>query len=232
MRNILILSFALNVLLLFYIAWNKKYSINKIEDVLISYKVENKIDSTKYKTVFIGNSITANWINLSNSFFTENHFLNRGVGGQTSSLILLRFQHDVVDNRVKYAVLNLGINDIGEGDGFYDKRLTLDNLKSMIAICEANKIVPILTTLLPATSINRTRFSEVKDVQSKIEDLNRDITNLANAKNYILIDYNKSLRNTDGTFIEEYTFDGIHPNEKGYKVMEKLFLEATKQIDK
>ena len=188
-------------------------------------KIKDTNNSDSIKLIFIGNSITANWINLRSSFFFENKFANRGVGGQTSSQILLRFQQDVVDLGIKKVVLNAGINDIGEGDGFYNQQQTLRNIESMIAIAKQNDIQLILSSVLPATDIYVNRFEKIADVQQKIEQLNKEILNLAFQYDLVYIDYNTKLSNQDGTFKESYTFDGVHPNEGGYEIMETLVLQ-------
>lgn len=233
---LLVISISLNLLLLFtlFLFFYKNANKKEVDDYLNfdRYRSENisfKNDVTEaYNTIFIGNSITANWINLRPDFFHTNKFLNRGVGGQTSSQILLRFQQDVVDLGIKTVVLNVGINDIAEGDGFYNKNFTIQNIKSIIAICKANNINLILTSVLPVTEIRKDRITSIKNVQFKIEELNKEILKLAVSNDLRYIDYNKNLKNTDGKFNDLYTFDGVHPNEEGYKIMESIILKELK----
>lgn len=229
-KAFLIISLFLNLILLVALAFNKQS--NNIKDHLDFSRYiseNNKIKVTKDSTIkqvlFLGNSITANWINLSQAFFADNKFLNRGVGGQTSTQMLLRFQQDVVALGVKKVILNTGINDIGEGDGFYDLRLTIQNIQSMIDIAKQNDIELILSSVLPATDICVNRWMKISNVQEKIGLLNKEIITLASDNNLKYIDYNSKLRNTDGTFNDLYTFDGVHPNLEGYKIMEALVLE-------
>lgn len=234
-KKLFTLSFVINLVLVcvLFIGFLKMKYEKRVSDHFDfrRYEIENQqlqqtADSTTRKVVFIGNSITANWINIDPMFFSDNQFVNRGVGGQTSSQILLRFQQDVVNIGATTVVLTVGINDIGEGDGFYNRDFTLDNIKSIVDICEANDIELIITTILPATEIKKNRFTKVKDVHKKIEILNKKINMLAYKYQLGYVDYNKKLRNSDGTFNQNYTFDGLHPNLEGYRIMETLVLEA------
>lgn len=229
-KVVFVISLILNIVLLIILLLAKQSKEIKDHFDFSRYVSENnKIkvtkDSTLQQVLFLGNSITANWINLSQAFFSENKFLNRGVGGQTSTQLLLRFQQDVVALGVKKVILNTGINDIGEGDGFYDPRLTIQNIQSMVDIAKQNDIELILSSVLPATDIYINRWMKINNVQEKIEILNEEIITLASDNNLKYIDYNSKLRNTNGTFNDLYTFDGVHPNFEGYKIMEALVLE-------
>lgn len=222
------LSILLNIVLLLIIVYCV-YSRNDKTTYFDFSKFENSAPKQEYNNTvicFVGNSITANWINLDYDFFKSNSFVNRGVGGQSSSQILLRFQQDVIFLNPNKVVLNTGINDIGEADGFYKKEFTVQNIQSIVDICKANDIEIILTAVLPATDIRINRFSSISDVQSKIIGLNKEIRKLAAANELIYIDYYSKLANEDGTFNELYTFDGVHPNEKGYDIMKELVLSV------
>ena len=179
---------------------------------------------------FVGNSITANWINLSPDFFTNHMFFNKGVGGQSSTQILLRFQHDILSLRPSVVVLNTGINDIGENDGFYKEWFTLSNIQSMIDICNSNNIQIVLTSVLPATEIKINRFKSIDGVHDKIKSLNKGISKLAAENNLIYVNYYDLLVDNQGSFNEKYTFDGVHPNKAGYTKKKKKILPVLKNI--
>lgn len=180
---------------------------------------------------FVGNSITANWVNLNHDFFKVNDFLNNGIGGQSSTQILLRFQHDIINNDPDIVILNTGINDIGENDGFYREWFTLNNIQSMIDICKANDIKIILTSVLPATEVKLNRFKSVDNLHEKINSLNSKLYQMSVDNSLIYVDYFNRLVDKNGNFNEKYTFDGVHPNEEGYKIMEEIILEVLYNID-
>jgi len=174
------------------------------------------------KVVFIGNSITKNWINLNPDFFISNGYINRGIGGQTSSQMLLRFYKDVVELKPKVVVINTGTNDIARGDGFYDPLFTLDNIKSMTAIAVANDAKVILTSVLPAKEYKTSRFNTVENVGYEINKLNIEVEKYAKNHHIHFIDYYSMMNDTQNHLRSDLTFDGVHPNVEGYKIMEDL----------
>lgn len=186
------------------------------------------------RVVFIGNSITENWVHLRYKFFVDNNYVCRGIGGQTSSLLLLRFRHDVIDLHPKVVVINAGINDIGEKTGEYDPVFTMDNIKSMAELADANGIKVILTSVLPCKGHG---WEPITDVPQKIDDLNNKIKAYAIEKGFCYVDYNTPMRDEIYGMIPVYSLDGLHPNEEGYKaIMEPLIQQAIddilKQTDK
>ncbi len=185
-------------------------------DNLLVKKQENT------KVVFIGNSITKNWINLNPNFFVSNGYINRGIGGQTSSQMLLRFYQDVIELKPKVVVINTGTNDIARGDGFYDPLFTLDNIKSMTAIAVANDAKVILTSVLPAKEYKTSRFNTVENVDYEINKLNIEVEKYAKRHHIHFIDYYSMMNDTQNHLRSDLTFDGVHPNVEGYKIMEDL----------
>lgn len=180
------------------------------------------------RVVFIGNSITENWVHLRYRFFVDNNYVCRGIGGQTSSLLLLRFRHDVIDLHPKIVVINTGINDIGEKTGEYDPIFTMDNIKSMAELADANGIKVILTSVLPCKGHG---WEPITEVPEKIDDLNEKIKSYAAIKNFSYVDYNTPMRDEVFGMIPGYSLDGLHPNEEGYKViMEPLIQKAINDI--
>lgn len=180
------------------------------------------------RVVFIGNSITENWVHLRYRFFVDNNYVCRGIGGQTSSLLLLRFRHDVIDLHPKIVVINAGINDIGEKTGEYDPVFTMDNIKSMAELADANGIRVILTSVLPCKGHG---WEPITEVPQKIDDLNNKIKAYAAEKDFCYVDYNTPMRDEVFGMIPAYSLDGLHPNEEGYKViMEPLIQKAINDI--
>lgn len=183
---------------------------------------------TGAKVVFMGNSITEGWVDMRPEFFTANAFTGRGISGQTTSQMLLRFQQDVVALKPKVVVINAGINDIAENAGPYDIDATMGNIVSMVDIAKANKIKVIFTTVLPAACIPWN--AQVTDVPEKIILLNDRICDLASKRKLQLVDYYTPALDSDGkSFKSSLTYDGLHPNSAGYAVMEPMVLKAIRK---
>lgn len=180
------------------------------------------------RVVFIGNSITEGWVNMRPDFFTSNNYIGRGIGGQTSPQLLLRFRQDVVNLRPAVVVINIGTNDIAENTGKYNPQFTIDNIKSMADIAKANGIKVILSAVLPVGEYPWRK--EIKNVPQTIDALNKEIKAFAEANGYGYIDYNTPMRQADGSMIESYASDGVHPTVEGYKVMEQLADEVIKEV--
>lgn len=225
-KVILLISVCINIVLI-AILFYPKFAGEKTFDTYFSfdrYKSDNISlkRAGNAKVIFIGNSITQNWININSGFFVSNGYTCRGIGGQTSSQLLLRFYQDVIELNPRVVVINAGTNDIAMGDGFYDPRFTLNNIKAMVDIATENDIKVILTSVLPAKEYKTSRFDTIKDVVPDVEDLNEEIERYAGERSLHFINYNKFLRDENGYFNKNLTFDGVHPNAEGYKVMEEL----------
>lgn len=184
--------------------------------------------SGENRVVFLGNSITENWVHLRYKFFTENQYICRGIGGQTSSLLLLRFRSDVIDLHPRIVVINAGINDIAENTGEYDITFTMGNIKSMAQLANANGIKVILSSLLPTNGFGWR--GGIENIPEKISELNEQIRSYADENGFYYLDYYTPMKAEDGSFISNYTFDGLHPNEEGYKVMEVIVQKAINDV--
>lgn len=176
------------------------------------------------RIVFLGNSITQGWVRLRPDFFTSNNFVGRGIGGQTSPQLLSRFRRDVVDLAPHAVIINIGTNDIAENTGVYDQDFTLGNIKSMAEIAQANNIIVILSSVLPAGGFKWN--AAITDAVEKIDTLNAEIKKYAEAKNYLYIDYNTPLRDSNGALKSHFGDDGVHPNAECYELMESIVLKA------
>ena len=192
------------------------------DDQEILHQKDKKID-----VVLIGNSITEGWVYQDSTFFKTNNYVGRGISGQTSPQLLLRFRQDVLDLKPKAVVINIGTNDIAENTGTYNPKFTLDNIKSMAELAQANGIKVILSAVLP---VGKYPWSpEIKDVPQKIDELNKNIKAYASEKKFPYIDYNTAMRDETGAMRAGLADDGVHPNMSGYVIMEKL---AKETIDK
>jgi lysophospholipase L1-like esterase len=204
--------------------FNKSISIDKY--AAANTALPAPVEGEK-RVVFIGNSITERWVGVHPSFFTSNNYIGRGISEQTSPQLLARFRKDVIDLRPVAVVINTGTNDIAQNSGIYDADFTFGNIKSMAELADANGIKVILSSVTPV-GVYRWK-KEIQNVPEKIMSLNANIKAYAVAKGFAYIDYfsvmcdaNKALKSDLGT-------DGVHPNEKGYKIMEET---AKKIIDK
>ena len=193
-------------------AYLKRYSpYNKF--IAARAKGENRV-------VFMGNSIVEGWVNADSTFFLENKFIGRGISGQTSPQMLLRFRQDVIDLQPKVVIINAGTNDIAENTGPYDADYTFGNIVSMAQLALANGITPVLSSVLPASD-----FPWRKDFGNpsvKILPLNKRIKAYAERHNLVYLDYNTALTNDIGGMNPDLAADGVHPTLKGYKIMEGL----------
>ncbi|MDE6410848.1 MAG: lipase [Muribaculaceae bacterium] len=181
--------------------------------------------SEPVNAIFFGNSITDSWASMRPGFFSANGFVGRGISGQTTYQFLSRFREDAINLRPRIIVLNGGTNDIAENSHPYSEEKTIGNIRSMVEIARANGIGVILTSVLPAAGFKWNR--NVTDAPEKIESLNRHIIALADEFNIPYVDYHASLLAPDKrSFRADLSNDGVHPNAKGYEIMESLILPA------
>lgn len=191
---------------------------------LAKYKEANKkvivAKPNEKRVVFLGNSITEAWAGQDSVFFQQNNYIGRGISGQTSVQLLLRFRQDVLALKPKAVVLNVGINDIAENTGPYNQDFTFGNLQSMAEIAQANGIKVILSSILPATKFEW-RLS-LGNRSAMIIDLNKRIKAYSEQHKILFIDYHSALKNEQNGMNSDLAEDGVHPTLKAYKIMEKL----------
>jgi len=189
---------------------------------LTRYSNENKELSSKdikNKVVFYGNSITDFWIRFDKDFFENNQFVDRGIGGQTTSQMLVRFYQDVVGLKPSAVVILAGTNDIAENTGPISLENIFGNIVSMAEIARANNIKPFLCSILPVFQYSWNKTIEPVD---KILKLNQMIKDYADKNNIPYVDYYSVFVDEKGGFPEKYSPDGVHPNLDGYKIMEQV----------
>lgn len=187
---------------------------------LQKYSVDNA-SIRKADVIFMGNSITENWVKFHPEFFKENNYIGRGISGHTSYQFLLRFREDVIKLNPKVIIINVGTNDIAENCGPYVEEYTFGNIVSMVELAEANGIKVLMSSVLPASSFKWNL--SVKDAVEKIKSLNSRLKAYAKRNNIPYIDYYERMVDlSDGAMIPDYTKDGVHPNLQGYMVMEAI----------
>ncbi|MBE6254751.1 MAG: hypothetical protein E7105_04475 [Prevotella sp.] len=186
------------------------------------------------RVVFLGNSITENWRNMRPEFFVDNGFIARGISGQTSYQMLLRFRADVIALKPKVVIINAGTNDIAQNNHPYVEDRTFGNIVSMCEIARANKVKVILSTITPCGGYGWNR--SITDVPQKIESLNARLREYARQHKLGFIDYYSPMVVTDGakkgSMKDELTQDGCHPTVAGYEIMEPLALAAIRRFVK
>jgi len=187
------------------------------------YKNENEnlslpMDGEK-RVVFIGNSITEAWPKYDSIFFYKNHYINRGISGQTSPQMLLRFRSDVINLKPKVVIISAGTNDIAENTGPITLEMVLGNIISMVEIAKANDIKVIVASVLPV--YDYPWKPGLKPAQ-KIISLNSMIKNYALEHDVIYLDYYSSMVDKRMGLKDSYTYDGVHPNIEGYNIMKPL----------
>ncbi|MDG1223042.1 MAG: GDSL-type esterase/lipase family protein, partial [Candidatus Marinimicrobia bacterium] len=161
---------------------------------LIKFRKENdEIRKTglKVKIVFMGDSITEGWSLSDPNFFKKNSFVNRGIGGQTSPQMLLRFKQDAIHLNPNMVVINAGTNDIAENTGPSNQEMIIDNITSMAEICIKNNIDVALSTILPVFKYSWNE--NIINVPEKISSINKILKKYSENNNIQFIDYYSSM---------------------------------------
>ncbi len=177
------------------------------------------------RVVFMGNSITENWGNMDTGFFNSNNYISRGIGGQVSAQMLVRFREDVINLHPVAVVIEAGTNDIAENRGPVSLENIFGNIVSMCELAKANGIKVILGSVLPASEFNWHRGLEPAE---KIKTLNNMLRDYTQKNHIVYVDYWTALVMDDQKGMKpELTLDGtVHPNLSGYKIMEPLVKKA------
>ena len=168
------------------------------------------------RIVFMGNSITDWWEPYWGIHFAGKPYVNRGIAGQTTAQMLIRFKPDVINLKPKVVVILAGINDINGMTGPTTNDMIKDNISSMVEIAQSNGIKVVLSTLLPCYSIKGR--SDLKPADRVVE-LNAWIKKYAKEKNCVYLDYFTPLADENNGLKKEFTPDGVHPNKAGYDIM-------------
>jgi len=177
----------------------------------------------------MGNSITQGWSHFNPRFFRDNPFVNRGIGGQTSPQMLVRFRADVINLNPKAVVIMAGTNDIAGNTGLISIENTAENIFSMAEIAMANNIAVYICSTLPAIDF---LWSPGLEPASKIVKLNTILKSYCKENGLTYVDYYAAMVDADcGLKVPEYTAanDLVHPNLEGYKVMEEIILASLKK---
>ena len=187
---------------------------------------ELKKQSIANRVVFMGNSITEGWSNFNPNFFIDNPFVNRGISGQTTPQMLIRFKPDVINLNPKAVVILAGINDIAGNTGPMEIENISENIFSMAEIAKANNIEVYICSVLPAKDFP---WSPGLNPSEKVVKLNNILENYCKENNIKYVDYYSKMNDGNGGLkVPEFTSedDLVHPNKQGYSVMESVILSA------
>ena len=179
------------------------------------------------RVVFLGNSIFEGWLSLRPEFFENKPYHDRGISGQTTAQMLLRFYEDVVALNPEVLVLKAGINDIAENTGVYSQKNTLNNLMAIAQLARANKIKVIICSVLPVSEFPWRKELNPGD---KVISLNNELKKFAASNKFYYLDLYSFVVDDNKGMKSEYASDGVHPTVAGYKVMEPLLEEAIGRV--
>lgn len=198
---------------------------------LAKYENENTLLSPKQvgekRIVLMGDSITEFWLPIHPEFFAGKPYLDRGISGQTTPQMLVRFRQDVINLQPDVVVILAGVNDIAGNTGPTTNEKIVENIISMIELAHANKIKVILCSVLPAANFN---WRPNDKAAQTIVELNQLLASYANTNTIPYVDYHTIMADTQNGLPKEFSEDGVHPNLKGYQIMETLLEKAIQQI--
>ena len=175
----------------------------------------------------MGDSITEFWSELYPDFFVGKPYINRGISGQTTPQMLIRFRADVIALKPTMVVLLAGANDIAGNTGPSTLEMILNNIISMVELAKANQIKVILCSLLPAYDFPWKTGSFPAE---KIETFNAMLKEYADANDILYLDYYSAMVDERKGLKAVYADDGVHPNKTGYEVMGALVEKAIAEV--
>jgi lysophospholipase L1-like esterase len=175
------------------------------------------------RVVFMGDSITDAWGRGTGEFFPGKPYINRGISGQTTPQMLVRFRPDVIALQPKVVVILAGTNDIAGNTGPSTPRIIEDNFMSMADLAKANGIRVVLASILPAADYP---WRPGLQPAGKIRELNLWIKSYCGEKGYTYLDYYSAMVDQAGGLPKTLSQDGVHPNKRGYDIMGPLAEKA------
>ncbi len=177
------------------------------------------------RVVFMGDSITDGWIKRSPKYFADHpNCIDRGISGQTTPQMLIRFRPDVIALKPKVVVILAGTNDIAGNTGPMSLEMIEDNFTSMAELAKANGIKVVLSSVMPVCDYIRPQTE--RRPPAKIIALNAWIKDYSEKNGFVYLDYYSAMLDDQKMLQKEITYDGLHPNEAGYAVMEPLAEKA------
>jgi lysophospholipase L1-like esterase len=181
------------------------------------------------RVVFMGDSITDGWGrgNNGSAFFPGKPYINRGISGQVTAQMLLRFYPDVIAHKPRAVVILAGTNDIGGNIGPVTMESIENNLMAMADMAKANNIKVVMSAVMPVCDYHRPQTAARPP--ERILELNKWMKAYAARTGAVYLDYFSAMVDDKGFFKAELTGDGLHPNASGYQIMGPLAEKAIAQ---
>ncbi len=178
------------------------------------------------RVVFFGDSITDAWGRTTGVFFPGKPYVNRGIGGQTTPQMLVRFQQDVVHLKPAAVVILAGTNDIAGNTGPSTQQMIEDNYTSMAEIAKQNGIKVVFASITPAFAYP---WKPGIEPVERIHELNKWLQDFCSANGCVYLDYYSAMADAKGAMLPGLSSDGVHPTAKGYELMAPLAEHAIAQ---
>ena len=208
-------------------AW-KRHMMMRDYGQLCRYRAQNdqlKASRTPVRVVFMGDSITDNWIGADAALFTDG-VVDRGISGQTTPQMLVRFREDVIALKPGAVQIMAGTNDIAGNTGASTMEIVQGNIASMADLARANGIKVIIASIPPAAAFP---WSKDKQPVPQIRALNGWLKTYAAKNGFTYVDYYTALATPEGAMKPGLASDGVHPTPAGYAVMRPLALAAIRR---
>ena len=191
----------------------------------VFYSQNNSEKMGSKKIVLMGNSITEHWQTYTPLFFEENSFLiNKGISGQTTVEMLSRFSEDVINQKPQAVYILAGINDIAQNSGYISIDDISTNIIKMGLLAQKNNIQVVICSVMPVTEI--VWNEKIKNANQKVIELNQKLINKSKKNNFTYLDYYSKMKDE----LNSLTYDGLHPNKKGYVKMNAIIKKSLKGI--
>ena len=192
------------------------------------YQAENDLlTPVEGRVVFMGDSITEGWLPNMPDFFSDNPYVNRGISGQVTSQMLLRFRADVLDLEPAAVVILAGTNDIAENQGPISLEAIAGNIKSMAELAFAHGVDVIICSVLPASDYP---WRPGLSPNTKIPELNEMLQQYADQVGFMYLDFFAAMNDGNSGLKPALTTDGVHVTAEGYAVMAELVQSALNMI--
>jgi lysophospholipase L1-like esterase len=201
--------------------WNL-HMLTRDHGQLCRYAAANRQVQQPVRVVFMGDSITDNWIGADPSLFTGG-LVDRGISGQTTAQMLIRFRQDVIDLHPQAVHIMAGTNDIAGNTGAVTIETVQGNIQSMAELARAHGIKVIIASIPPAKAFP---WSPGKAPAPQIDAMNAWLKAYAARNGYVYADYHSAMAQADGAMKPGYATDGVHPTPQGYSVMRPIALAA------
>lgn len=195
-------------------------NLNKFKEANASIEAPRNDEN---RVVFIGNSITIGWQGADPDFFSDPLHINRGISGQTTPQMLVRFRQDVIALKPKVVVILAGTNDIAGNTGPSTIAMITDNIFSMAELAKANGIKVVISSVVPAFDYP---WKPGLEPALKILELNKALKKYCQENDLVYLDYFSAMADERNGLKKDLGDDGVHPNRKGYDLMKPMALEA------